>query len=393
LTSREPPNYARKVRQILPTVEAIRCCYYEQQGDMVASTRERNGRYTGLYRDQAGKQRSAGTFSTEKQALQHAGAAELTGKPVKSENVYRLERRGKPTVAGYGRLWLAGADLEPTSRCTYQYSLRHVISGLGDRTLNELTTLIVRAFVRDLEARMSGSSAALALTVLRGMVRSAVADGLMERDVTATVRVRTKQSRQMTILQPEDYDRLVTAIPAHYQPLVELLVSTGLRWGEALGLRAGDVELRDDCAAVHVRQVVIEVRAKCSVRPYGKTPSAEREVTIDRELGERLIARAGSAERVFAAEKGGFVHRSIFRRVWVRALKEAGLSYIRVHDLRHTHASWILHAGVELVDVRDRLGHANIRTTDRYVHAMPGGEDKSLAAMTAIKQASKSKVA
>ena len=55
---------------------------------------------------------------------------------------------------------------------------------------------------------------------------------------------------------------------------------------------------------------------------------------------------------------------------------------ITIHDLRHSHASWLLRGGADLVSVRDRLGHSNISITSRYLHTLPGSQDVALAALS-----------
>jgi site-specific recombinase XerD len=67
--------------------------------------------------------------------------------------------------------------------------------------------------------------------------------------------------------------------------------------------------------------------------------------------------------------------------VWLPALKKAGLDFhVRVHDLRHAHASWLLAGGADLQVVKERLGHGSIKTTERYLHTLPDADDAALAA-------------
>lgn len=97
----------------------------------MASTRERNGRFTGLYRDAQGKQRSAGTFASEREALRAAGHAEAVANPPKTIEVDPARKRGKATVAAYAPRWIDGQLLEKTSRETYGRTADRIIRHLG----------------------------------------------------------------------------------------------------------------------------------------------------------------------------------------------------------------------------------------------------------------------
>lgn len=358
----------------------------------MASVRQRDGRWTGLYRDGQGRQRSAGTYGTKASALRAARASEAveaTGRDARQvldgpELLSMSAKKGKLTVAGYAPTWLAGHRLEPTSRATYACMLLHIVRELGDVTLADLDAPRVRTFIRGLEAtRLSSSTVGLVMTTLRTMCETAVADRLMDRDPTSGIKVAGLHAREMRILSPAEYRKLLDVIRPHYRLLVEMAVASGMRWGELMGLQAPDVIRRGGGYVVKIRRVMIEVSGHTSIRPYGKTPGATREVTISRDLGEALIesAKADPDQFVFCAEQGGVLHRSNFRRVWGKALDRAGLQGVRVHDLRHTSASWLLDNGAKLVEVRDRLGHSSIAVTSRYLHAVPGDRDSCLDAL------------
>jgi integrase len=95
--------------------------------------------------------------------------------------------------------------------------------------------------------------------------------------------------------------------------------------------------------------------------------------------------RAVSHRNVVASTGvGTSISRNTFRtRVWLPAVKASGIDFgVRVHDLRHPHASWLLAGGADLKGVMDRMGHAQIQTTQKYLHTLPDTDQKNLDALT-----------
>jgi integrase len=75
-------------------------------------------------------------------------------------------------------------------------------------------------------------------------------------------------------------------------------------------------------------------------------------------------------------------HAGFRTRVWRPAITASGIDFdVRVHDLRHAHASWLLAGGSDLKSVMDRVGHAQITTTQRYLHSLPDADAKNLDAL------------
>jgi integrase len=114
------------------------------------------------------------------------------------------------------------------------------------------------------------------MTTLRTMCETAVADRLMDRDPTSGIKVAGRHAREMRILSPSEYRKLLDVIQPHYKLLVEMAVASGMRWGELMGLQAGDVIPNGSGFTVKIRRVMIEVAGETSLRGYGKSPGATR---------------------------------------------------------------------------------------------------------------------
>jgi len=102
---------------------------------------------------------------------------------------------------------------------------------------------------------------------------------------------------------------------------------------------------------------------------------------------ERRAAGKDSPRTPRTRDTDGHIPRDWFRKqVWIPALTAAGLHiHVRMHGLRHAHASWLLAGGADLQAVKERLGHASIATTEKYLHTLPDSDDTTLDAFTKIR--------
>jgi integrase len=163
-----------------------------------------------------------------------------------------------------------------------------------------------------------------------------------------------------------------------------VLLATGIRRGELLGLRWSDLDL--DAGRLQVRRSLVSVGYELHVSEP-KTDRGRRSIALDassvaalrqhrkRQLEQRValgLGRPGPESLVIARPDGSPVHPDRLTKLFEAATKAAGLPRIRLHDLRHTHASLALAGGVHPKVVSERLGHASIAITlDTYSHAIP----------------------
>jgi len=168
-----------------------------------------------------------------------------------------------------------------------------------------------------------------------------------------------------------------------YGALVHTAVMTGLRLGELLGLRWQDLDLNG--AVLHVRQTCQWMSSRGyifrapktyrSARPVALTPLAAERLRKHRlqQLEDRLaVGSYEDNDLVFADAIGRPIYPGTLRANWLRIVKAAGFGHLRFHDLRHIHASLLLHEGIHPKIVSERLGHSAVRITlDTYSHVLP----------------------
>jgi len=127
--------------------------------------------------------------------------------------------------------------------------------------------------------------------------------------------------------------------------------------------------------------------ARMLTKPYPKDNEArtmELPADLVAQLTNAITARRlGADDLLFATREGTPISRNTFRtRIWLPAVRASGIGFnVRVHDLRHAHASWLLAGGSDLKSVMDRMGHAQITTTQKYLHSLPDADAKNLDAL------------
>jgi integrase len=348
----------------------------------VASARERNGRWTGLYRGQDGKQRSAGTYDTKKAAIAHAAAKEA-GIPAPVE-VPREVRAG--TVREYAETWVETHGIQAPTRQGYRGMLRkHVLPVIGDRALSRVTPEHMRGLFRSLEAKgMSGASLVKVHTICRAMFRTALEDARITTNPMAGIKTRGEVNRAMRILSPEQYTALIKATPGQYKLLVRTAVSTGCRLGELMEMRPEDI--RGNTLVVS-RTVQVMNRPRVYLVKQGTKNGKSRTVRITPEQAQELREAAQPGQLLFTRPGGRYLPQNDNDGWWKRATKAAGIEGVRFHDLRHTAISWWVHAGMPIENARDRAGHSSLAITSRYVHSREDAEVSVLEALGAVLKA------
>lgn len=178
-----------------------------------------------------------------------------------------------------------------------------------------------------------------------------------------------------------EFNMLIEGMHEPYKTLVQFLLMTGARFGEATALKVADIDLLSTPPTARINKAW-KRDAQCGyyIGPT-KTGAGKRTIGLNPALVNLLVplvaSRPGS-ELLFTTAKGHRVaHKPFWQHNWVPAVLAAqarGLTKTpRIHDLRHTHASWLIQDGVmSLFAISRRLGHASVRTTEQvYGHLMP----------------------
>lgn len=296
------------------------------------------------------------------------------------------------TVGGFLGDWLeaARASVAPRTAISYAQVVRdHLEPQIGSLRLSRLTPQRVQKMMGDLgRDGVTAKSVAYARTVLRIALGVAMKWGLVGRNVAALVDAPKVSARQIEPLTPAQAKALLASLEGDPMRTFYLLaVTSGLRMGELLGLCWDAVDLA--AGTLSVRQQVQRLGGELRATEVLKRASSYGTIALAAPAIEALKAhRADSGALVgyvFATEAGGPLDPSNVRRHWLKALAAAGLPPRRLHDLRHSTATFLLAAGIPTRIVQEIMRHSNPRTTTgTYQHVDLTMQREAMAAVSEL---------
>ncbi len=306
-----------------------------------------------------------------------------------------VEQKWLPTVQ---------TQVKPSTFESYRRNMsHHVLPTLGGRSIRDIGPSQLNALYAELLAsgRRNGPGGLSAKTVryIHTIAHKALADAL-DAGLVATnaadrakpPRPRAKATTELRFWTPDELRSFLCFIEGHrLEAAWHASAMTGMRRGEVLGVRWADIDF--DAARIHVRQALLSVAYELVV----STPKNHRARVIDLDPGTvdrlRLHQARQSEERdewgadyqdgdlVFCKENGEPLHPQTYTQAFERLVAKTDIPKIRLHDLRHTHATIALRAGIPPKVISERLGHESPAfTLKQYAHVIPGMQaDAALA--------------
>ena len=321
-------------------------------------------------------------------------------------NEVNMGRYIEPTrmlVAQYLEIWLkdyAEPNVSPKTHERYSQIIHQNINPkLGQHPLSKLKPLHIQAFYSEclLNGRKHGAGGLSARTVLhfhrllRKACLQAVKWQLLAHNPAEAVDPPRPQRKEMNALNEMETALLLDKLDG--EPLfapIALAVTTGLRRGELLALSWKNINL--DSGVITINRSLEQTKAGLRFKPP-KTERSRRQVPLPsiasdilrehrkKQTEERL--RLGPAyqnnDLVFPRPDGTTMAPNAFSTNFAAFIRRSGLKHIRLHDLRHTHATQLLQQGINPKIVGERLGHASITMTlDTYSHVLPGIQEDAV---------------
>ncbi|MBI3988851.1 MAG: site-specific integrase [candidate division NC10 bacterium] len=276
--------------------------------------------------------------------------------------------------------WIDHANLRKRSAYHDGLRMKRLLEAFGGHALAEISPPQVEAFQRDLTA-MGRKPATVNhyLRLLKAVFYLAIRNGKAERNPVKPVKLLQEDNVRVRYLAEEEEARLFRVLPDRYKPLVTIALHTGLRRGELAGLRWQDVDFHAGILTIprskhgETRRVPMNSVVRETLRELRR---AQVQAAHQKGQGEREIL----SPYAFALENGQPLRE--ISHAFTRAVRGAGIENFHFHDLRHTFASRLVMAGVDLRTVQELLGHKTLTMTLRYSHLSSSHQRQAVERLT-----------
>jgi integrase len=274
------------------------------------------------------------------------------------EGRYELpSRKPTPKLEEFAKEYFAyyRANRRPSSVKRHETSYRAMQPTFGHVRLADITPLALERYKRQRkEDGVRETTINRELAFLKNVFTKAIDWGKTSENPVKKVRLYREDNSRTRFLTDEEEERLLACCKPQLQPLVITALHTGFRASELRSLTWNDIDFR---------RRTVTVRAGYVKNGESRTVPMNEVLTTTLKAVKLVHA---DGEKVFCSRQGN-PYRS-FRTAFERAVRLAGLADFTFHDLRHTFASRLVMAGVDLPTVKELLGHKDISMTMRYAH-------------------------
>lgn len=348
---------------------------------MAWSEKLSSGRYRGGYRDR--NRELCYTEHTYTQPAEAKAEAQRLEDRTRNRPAYR-KSAGKVSYREWVDEWWPKRTVEPiTLRQDWLRMTKHILPRWGEVPLKDLSEDRdgVQAWIDEKAgSKLSASTVAKIKALLSASMTAAIDDQRIVVNPCTRIKLPTIPPPDERYLERDEYAALREEMPTERDKLLcDLLVGTGLRWGEAVALHRP--RIHRGSRSLDVMGVYDPEADAIKAYPKGKK---KRSVPLEDSLAKLLAewmantpAECATPHLKGSTCRGGLLfsddgavldYFSFEKYTWRAAVKRAKVGPLRIHDLRHTYASWLRQDGVGLDEIQMLLGHTSAQTTQRYAH-------------------------
>jgi site-specific recombinase XerD len=319
------------------------------------------------------------SFNSKKEAQ----AYEAQQKSEQNNGIWLDDRFAKITFQEMANRWLEhNSAKRATSRNRDMGILhKHLIPSIGSRPIKSIKHADIMAMVNSWTLdKLSPSTIRRHVAVLSAIFNMAITEDILHKSPTKKLTTpRVDPSRGWALTRMESAE-LLGHIPASYYALVFTMITTGIRWSEAVGLQVKHFNPLASPATLRIEQGVHET-GKGFVTEKPKSAASDRVIVLSSKHVEVIAqylqetnrtARDAEAPLFVTASGSRLVYANFRNRIWVPTVKSVGLEGLRIKDMRKTAATNLLQSGADAKTVTAIMGHEDIRTTlNHYAKTTP----------------------
>ena len=309
--------------------------------------------------------------------------------------------RPKGTLGEFTEQWLRDYAKPNLAATTYQGYVGIYRSGigpiLGNILLKDLRPSHIQEYIAlKLSKNVSNTTVRHHITFLHSVLETAIKWQLLIRNPIDSVTMPKIVKHEMNILNEQQAETILQAVQGtDYYCLFALALYTGMRKSELLALQWNDVDLL--MAELTICKSSHRLNTGEYIVKSTKTAKSNRRIALSKKtctmLKQHLKKEMNRCSKtspktspkfpkdrlLFCEPNGEPLKPNTIGQHWTRLLRRLNYPHIRFHDLRHTHASWMLKKGVSPKVIQERLGHSTISTTlDIYSHVTPGMQQQAV---------------
>jgi integrase len=293
-----------------------------------------------------------------------------------------LKVQNIPTLTEFAWEWMnyRTARITPSTHKLHQYLLRgQILPKIGHLKLDKISAAHVEIVLKDVvESGLSNRRANMALGVIQKLYNDAISSyGYKIPNPTSKVSKLKERPKKLEFWSHEEVVCFLKTVEEKQPvnlPIMRFLLNTGARIGEAFALQWSDVDLEKGYVCIRrtvdrIHHTTQETTKGNKIRYVGLNPALLETL---KTLAEEPSRDFSKSDLVFPNLAGKLHHPSSFqRRCFDKCVEAAGVRKVRIHDLRHTFAAHFVMNGGSIYDLKQILGHSDIKMTERYAHLAP----------------------
>lgn len=333
------------------------------------------------------KKRSDGRYqkkitlpSGKKKTLYSTAANDRLAQRDFTEQIMKIEKKEKNSLlfASIAEEWTEEhfPKMQNNTLKGYKSGYKFAVEYFGNMPIQDIKPIDVQRYVDTLsKQRFTAKTIKNKLLVVSLIIKHAISASIIDTDPTSTVRIPKQASKKKRDQASEvDQEKIFASVDKTFGVFALFLLVTGCRRGEALALTPEDIDV--ERRIVKITKTVEWIGQKPQIKQCPKTDAGLREIPLHQSVIEHLIPLL-KQRYLFPSASGDLFPESQFERKWKRYCKEAEIN-CTPHQLRHSYATILFDAGIDVKTAQRWLGHSDINTTLAiYTHLSESRIEKS----------------